>query len=202
MKEIGSGVVSAAKRAGKDAVSLTVALNGGGEVNLSVPASLYERLGAPGVGTSLSDTVLPELLHASEYRLACRHAIRILEYGDNNARTLRDKLIRKGVSREIAAEAVERMVSLGYIREGEQARRLAVGYARRNLWGERKIVSALTAKGYSRADAETAVREAESEGEIDFSEVRRSLVKRCRARGMDDEKIRATLWRYGFGHED
>ena len=198
MKEIGSGAVSAVKRAGKDAVALTVALDGGGEVNLSVPASLYERLGAPGVGTSLSDTVLPELLHASEYRLACRHAIRILEYGDNNARTLRDKLIRKGVSREIAAEAVERMVSLGYIREGEQARRLAVGYARRNLWGERKIVSALTAKGYSRADAETAVREAESEGEIDFSEVRRLLVKRCRARGMDDEKIRATLWRYGF----
>ena len=111
MKEIGSGVVSAAKRAGKDAVSLTVALDGGGEVNLSVPASLYERLGAPGVGTSLSDTVLPELLHASEYRLACRHAIRILEYGDNNARTLRDKLIRKGVSREIAAEAVERIMA-------------------------------------------------------------------------------------------
>lgn len=202
MKEIGSGVVSAAKRAGKDAVSLTVALDGGGEVNLSVPASLYERLGAPGVGTSLSDTVLPELLHASEYRLACRHAIRILEYGDNNARTLRDKLIRKGVSREIAAEAVERMVSLGYIREGEQARRLAVGYARRNLWGEKKIVSALIAKGYSRPDADAAVRDAVDEGEIDFGEIKKTLIKRCRSRGLPDEKIRATLWRYGFGGEE
>ena len=202
MKEIGSGVVSAAKRAGKDAVSLTVALNGGGEVNLSVPASLYERLGAPGVGTSLSDTVLPELLHASEYRLACRHAIRILEYGDNNARTLRDKLIRKGVSREIAAEAVERMVSLGYIREGEQARRLAVGYARRNLWGEKKIVSALIAKGYSRPDADAAVRDAVDGGEIDFGEIKKTLIKRCRSRGLPDEKIRATLWRYGFGGEE
>ena len=202
MKEIGSGVVSAAKRAGKDAVSLTVALDGGGEVSLSVPASLYERLGAPGVGTSLSDTVLPELLHASEYRLACRHAIRILEYGDNNARTLRDKLIRKGVSREIAAEAVERMVSLGYIREGEQARRLAVGYARRNLWGEKKIVSALIAKGYSRPDADAAVRDAVDEGEIDFGEIKKTLIKRCRSRGLPDEKIRATLWRYGFGGEE
>ncbi len=202
MKEIGSGVVSAAKRAGKDAVSLTVALDGGGEVNLSVPASLYERLGAPGVGTSLSDTVLPELLHASEYRLACRHAIRILEYGDNNARTLRDKLIRKGVSREIAAEAVERMVSLGYIREGEQARRLAVGYARRNLWGEKKIVSALIAKGYSRPDADAAVRDAVDGGEIDFGEIKKTLIKRCRSRGLPDEKIRATLWRYGFGGEE
>ena len=202
MKEIGSGVVSAAKRAGKDAVSLTVALDGGGEVNLSVPASLYERLGAPGVGTSLSDTVLPELLHASEYRLACRHAIRILEYGDNNARTLRDKLIRKGVSREIAAEAVERMVSLGYIREGEQARRLAVGYARRNLWGEKKIVSALIAKGYSRPDADAAVRDAVDGGEIDFGEIKKALIKRCRSRGLPDEKIRATLWRYGFGGEE
>ena len=202
MKEIGSGEVRAVKRAGKDAVSLTVALDGGGEVNLSVPASLYERLGAPGVGTSLSDTVLPELLHASEYRLACRHAIRILEYGDNNARTLRDKLIRKGVSREIAAEAVERMVSLGYIREGEQARRLAVGYARRNLWGERKIVSALIAKGYSRPDADAAVKDAVDAGEIDFPEIKKALVKRCRARGMDDDKIRATLWRYGFGSDN
>ena len=202
MKEIGSGVVSAAKRAGKDAVSLTVALDGGGEVNLSVPASLYERLGAPGVGTPLSDTVLPELVHASEYRLACRHAIRILEYGDNNARTLRDKLIRKGVSREIAAEAVERMVSLGYIREAEQARRLAVGYARRNLWGERKIVSALIAKGYSRPDADAAVKDAVDAGEIDFGEIKKTLIKRCRSRGLPDEKIRATLWRYGFGGED
>ncbi len=202
MKEIGSGVVSAAKRAGKDAFSLTVALDGGGEVNLSVPASLYERLGAPGVGTSLSDTVLPELLHASEYRLACRHAIRILEYGDNNARTLRDKLIRKGVSREIAAEAVERMVALGYIREGEQARRLAVGYARRNLWGERKIVSALIAKGYARADADAAVKDAVDTGEIDFAEIKKALIKRCRSRGLDDDKIRAALWRYGFGGEN
>ena len=202
MKEIGSGVVSAAKRAGKDAVSPTVALDGGGEVNLSVPASLYERLGAPGVGTPLSDTALPELLHSSEYRLACRHAIRNLEYGDNNARTLRDKLIRKGVSREIAAEAVERMVSLGYIREAEQARRLAVGYARRNLWGEKKIVSALIAKGYSRPDADAAVRDAVDGGEIDFGEIKKTLIKRCRSRGLPDEKIRATLWRYGFGGEE
>ena len=202
MKEIGPGEVRAVKRAGKDAVSLTVALDGGGEVSLSVPASLYERLGAPGVGTSLSDTVLPELVRASEYRLACRHAIRILEYGDNNARTLRDKLIRKGVSREIAAETVERMVSLGYIREGEQARRLAVGYARRNLWGERKIVSALIAKGYSRPDADAAVRDAVDGGEIDFGEIKKTLSKRCRSRGLPDEKIRATLWRYGFGGDN
>ena len=202
MKEIGSGVVSAVKRAGKDALTLTVALAAGGERRLTVPASLYERIGSPGVGAVLSDAALSELSFEAEYLSACRSAIRILEYGDNNARTLRDKLARKGISREAAQAAVEKMVSLGYIREGEQARRLAVGYARRNLWGERKIVSALTAKGYSRADAETAVREAESEGEIDFSEVRRALVKRCHARGMDDEKIRATLWRYGFGHED
>ena len=200
MKEIGSGIVSAVKRAGKDALTLTVALDAGGERALTVPASLYERIGSPGAGDALSDTALSELSFEAEYLYACRRAIRILEYGDNTA--LRDKLARKGISREAAQAAVEKMVSLGYIREGEQARRLAVGYARRNLWGKRKIVSALTAKGYSRADAETAVREAESEGEIDFSEVRRSLVKRCRARGMDDEKIRATLWRYGFGQED
>lgn len=202
MKEIGSGVVSAVKGAGKDAVALTVALDGGGEVNLSVPSSLYERLGSPCAGTPLSDTALPELLHASEYRLACRHAIRILEYGDNNARTLRDKLIRKGVSREIAAEAVERMVSLGYIREAEQARRLAVGYARRNLWGEKKIVSALVAKGYARVDADAAVKDAVDAGEIDFAEIKKALIKRCRSRGLDDDKIRAALWRYGFGGEN
>ena len=202
MREPDSGVVTAVKRAGKDATSLTVALDGGGEVTLSVPLSLYERLGAPGVGDTLSDAAVSELTYASEYRLACRHALRILEYGDNNARTLRDKLVRKGISREIAADAVKRMTELGYIREGEQARRLAVGYAKRNLWGEKKIVSALIAKGYSRADAEAAVRGAADDGEIDFSEVKKTLIKRCRARGMEDDKIRATLWRYGFGSED
>lgn len=202
MREPDSGVVTAVKRAGKDATSLTVALDGGGEVTLSVPSPLYERLGAPAVGDTLSDVMIEELTRASEYRLACRHALRILEYGDNNARTLRDKLVRKGISREIAAEAVERMVALGYIREAEQARRLAAGYARRNLWGEKKIVSVLTGKGYSRADAEVAVKEAADAGEIDFAEVKKTLIKRCRARGMEDDKIRATLWRYGFGSED
>lgn len=200
MREPGSGVVSAVKRAGKDATSLTVALDGGGEVILSVPSSLYVRIGSPGVGDPLSDTAVTELAHASEYRLACRHALRILDYGDNNARTLRDKLTRKGISREIAAEAVEKMVALGYVREAEQAKRLAVGYARRNLWGKRKIVSALTAKGYSREDAEAAASEAEDE--VDFNEVKKALIKRCRTRGMEDDKIRATLWRYGFGGED
>ena len=39
-------------------------------------------------------------------------------------------------------------------------------------------------------------------GEIDFAEVKRSLIKRCEARGMEDGKIRATLWCYGFGQED
>ena len=200
MREPGSGVVTAVKRAGKDATSLTVALDGGGEVTLSVPSSLYVRIGSPEVGDPLSDTAVTELAHASEYRLACRHALRILDYGDNNARTLRDKLTRKGISREIAAEAVEKMVALGYVREAEQAKRLAVGYARRNLWGKRKIVSALTAKGYSREDAEAAAFEAEDE--VDFNEVKKALIKRCRARGMEDDKIRATLWRYGFGGED
>ena len=200
MREPGSGVVTAVKRAGKDATSLTVALDGGGEVTLSVPSSLYERIGSPGVGDALPDAAVFELAHASEYRLACRCALRILEYGDNNARTLRDKLTRKGISREIAAEAVERMVALGYIRESEQAKRLAVGYARRNLWGKRKIVSALTAKGYSREDAEAAASEAEDE--VDFNEVKKALIKRCRTRGMEDDKIRTTLWRYGFGGED
>ncbi len=202
MREPGSGVVTAVKRAGKDATSLTVALDGGGEVTLSVPLPLYERLGKPGIGDPLPDAAVSELTYASEYRLACRHALRILEYGDNNARTLRDKLVRKGISREIAADAVRRMVELGYIREAETARRLAVGYAKRNLWGEKKIVSALIAKGYSKSDAEAAVRHAADAGEIDFAEVKKTLIKRCRTRGLEDEKIRATLWRYGFRPED
>lgn len=202
MKELGPGIVRAVRRAGKDALALSVVFDGGETVTLTVPPSLYERIGSPGTGARLSDAATSELAHESEYLSACRHALRILEYGDNNARTLRDKLVRKGISREVACEAVERMVSLGYIREGEQARRLAVGYARRNLWGERKIVSALIAKGYSREDAESAVRDAAEEGEIDFRKVRETLIKRCQSRGLEPEKIRAALWRYGFGSEE
>ena len=202
MREPGSGVVRSVKRAGKDALVLSVALDGGGELTLTVPATLYERIGSPEAGTPLSDTALSELAREAEYRSACRHALRILEAGDNNARTLRDKLARKGISREIAGEAVERMVALGYIREGEQARRLAVGYAHRNLWGKRRIVSTLLSRGYTREDAEAAVHDAEESGEVDFREVRADLIKRCRSRGLEPEKIRATLWRYGFGPEE
>ena len=195
------GKVVALRRAAEKAVALTV-LSGGDSLDLTISASLWERIGAPSVGDELGDTTLSELIHASEYRLACRAALKILENGDNNARTLRDKLRRKGVSREIAEEAVGKMVELGYIREGEQARRLAAGYARRNLWGPRKIVSALLAKGYSRTDADDAVREIRDSGEVDFISIRATLIARCRARGMEPEKIRSMLYRYGFGSED
>ena len=195
------GRVVALRRAAEKAVALTV-LSGGDSVDLTISTSLWERVGAPQIGDRIGVTLLSELKHASDYRLACRAALRILENGDNNARTLRDKLRRKGISREIAEEAVEKMVALGYIREGEQARRLAAGYARRNLWGPRRIVSALLAKGYSKTDADAAVREIADAGEIVFASVRATLIARCRARGMEPEKIRATLYRYGFRSED
>ena len=61
MKEPESGIVCACKRAGKDAVALTVALDGGGETILTVPASLYLRIGSPGAGDPLAGAQMIEI---------------------------------------------------------------------------------------------------------------------------------------------
>ncbi len=190
------------KPRGEHALSLSVAGEDGEAIDLTVGRSLWETLGAPSVGEALGETAYLRLTAEHERRLAYRSAVRILEISSPSRRGLFQKLLQKGFSKNAAAFAVSRMSELGYIRESEQARALAAALVRRNLWGPGRVLAALCAKGYSREDARQAIASACEEGEIDFALSRRALLSRLSKKGTPPEKLRAALYRYGYGAED
>ena len=160
----------------------------------------YRALGSPTVGSLLTEEEQDALLTYDERHRAHAAALRILEFSDNNSRQLMRKLTLRGFSREAAERATAEMVERGYIREGDQLRR-AVLVAARKLWGPRRIVAALAAKGFDKQEVEETVEALVTEGELDFSASRRRLLEKA-GKDTDPARLRAMLYRYGYGGEE
>lgn len=164
----------------------------------SLPAEAYERLGAPAAGDYVDDEMLTAMAEAEGQMQATEKAVSLLSYGDNSCRGLYRKLRRRGYDSAAAEAAVGRMLQKGYIREEEQARRLAIACATRKLWGRRRIVAYLGEKGYDTALARRVIREAEAEGEIDFTETAKELIDKKLSEDAPAEERRKLLYRYGY----
>ena len=158
----------------------------------------YAELGEPGAGDLLDDEGLSFLAEKEGEGQALKKAVSLLSYGDNSATGLYRKLRRHGYNRESAEAAVGRMVEKGYIREEEQAYRLAVSCATHKLWGRRRILSALREKGYAAALVGRVIDRAEEDGEIDFAANAAALVLRRLGEHPDPNERRALLYRYGY----
>lgn len=158
----------------------------------------YERLGAPVSGDEADDELIASLAEAEGRYKATARAVSLLSHGDNSARGLCRKLRSRGYDRESAEAAVANMLQKGYIREQEQARRIAVTCATRKLWGRRRIVASLAEKGYDLSLARQVIEEAERDGEIDFEETKKELLSRKLGEGASYDEKRALLYRYGY----
>ena len=176
---------------------LTLLGENGEEEVYRLTKSEYEAVGSPMPQTSLDEETEERIRAFSEAHAASSAALRILSFGDNNRKTLLQKLCKRGFSKEAATGAIEAMQARGYINEKDQVYRLCVSAANRKLWGPRKILLALLCKGYAQADIKEALRQAIAEGEIDFTKTKRALLEKKGA-GDDPQKIRALLYRYGF----
>lgn len=159
----------------------------------------YRALGAPTAGTPLTEEEAEALLSYDERHRVRSAALRLLEFSDNNPRQLIRKLMARGFSRETAERATAEMVERGYIREGDQLRR-AVLAAARKLWGPRRIAAALASRGFDKQEVEKEVEALIAEGELDFSASRRRLLEK-EGKDKDPQKLRAMLYRYGYGGE-
>ena len=103
------------------------------------------------IGVSKGDAdedTYDEIGHAATVWNAVKRGMSVLSYGACSQKALRVKLCAKGIDKEIAAEAAERLVAMGLIRENEDAARAAEKMAAR-LWGKRRISAGLYEKGYS-----------------------------------------------------
>ena len=104
---------------------------------------------------------------------AKQKAFLILGYGAYSARATKGKLIQKGFSEEAAESAVAHLVEKGYIDEERDAVRICESLIRKK-YGRKRILSALSAKGYG--DEATAAAE-EFLDTVDFVELCRDAIK-------------------------
>lgn len=131
---------------------------------------------------------------------AVEKGLHLLGYGSSSRRALVRKLTERGFSQEIAAAAAEELCRQGYLNEEAQAVREAERCVEK-LWGEKRIVVALRAKGYSSESIKRALFTIEDE-EVDFEEVCAERIRRYMRELPSDPRERqkwmAALSRYGF----
>lgn len=146
----------------------------------------------------ISEEQYEELERASELCMALRCGEHLLSYGSNSVSALSAKIVRRGFSAKVAAEAAERLCEMGLIDEVSDVRR-EVEKCVRKLWGAKRIRAHLWSRGFaSESLAELPV----LLEQIDFVEnCTRLIQKHYGSIPTDaDERRRLTdrLCRYGY----
>lgn len=143
-----------------------------------------------------------ELCREAEISSAMDAGLRCLGAGGSSRRRLIEKLRLRGFSAEIAGIATAELAEKGYLREEESALREAEkGMAK--LWGNRRILADLSAKGYHGG----ALKYAEAALRSEDSVIRcAKLIRKRRMVLPTDEaearKFFAALMRYGYSAEE
>ena len=173
---------------------LTLECASDGEKKRETLSVLTARMkGVPKKGAIDADTY--ELLRR-EHALCAALAtgLRSLSAGGGSCLQLRQKLCGKGVSRDIAEEAVRELCEKGCLDERAGALSCAQSGLRK-LWGDRRILADLRAKGYGE-EALLAAQERLREEDGTARLVR--LLQKRRFDAENPEKLIASLMRYGY----
>lgn len=176
----------------------SAALPGRARGAFRLTAEEYAELGSPPARAMLSDDGMAFLSACEERRAAYERAVRILACGDNSAMGLYRKLRARGCPKSAAEAAVQEVMARGYLREEEQAYRIAVREANGKCRGPRRILAALSEKGYPAALCRRVLARAEACGDIDFAALRARLLSEKLPADAPPEKKWALLRQSGF----
>ena len=164
------------------------------KLRYNISSALYLSLKISS-GDEIDGETLDMFSEDNERYLCMRTALSYLAYADNNRKNLYAKLIRRGYGREMARDAVEECVRLGYINEYEQVKR-AIEKEADKLYGRAYIFKKLAAKGYSAPMLNSAFDELIQDGEIDFSANLQTLIYKKGCESEDDRK--KLMHKYGY----
>lgn len=192
-------VTSLAARNGGEEILVTVRLSDGEHEELrrfALTTAQYAEL-KPQKG-EITEAQFDALEEAAEIGSAIRKGSGILAFGANSKRTLVQKLRRRGFDEEHATAAAEYLAEHKCLDESSDARREAE-LCLKKLWGRRRILEHLCARGYGRrALADVA----ELLDGVDFGEQCRRLTEKRFPGKPDTPKERqkrfAALTRYGY----
>ena len=120
---------------------------------------------------------------------AVSKALDVLSYSGLSRRALVDKLrLKYKIDRGAAEAAADYVVRRGYLDEDAQASRIAESAVRSKLWGRRRVVAGLYAKGYPKECAERA---ANSVGERAYAAALSKLTdKKAKSLPKTPEEVR------------
>ena len=166
--------------------------------SLVITSQLYSELSSPTKGDELSPEAYDRIAEGDEYYRATVRALHILSYSDNSRRRLYDKLRQRGISKRACESVVSDMVSLGYLDEQKQLRGLVLRLANESLLGPYKIMSKLSASGYSPSDIRSAMSELSRGGEIDFEENLNKLIEKRLAEDEPEGELMKLKYKWGY----
>ena len=183
----------------KDSRLLLLGLTEEGEsANYTVNTACFEAVGCPTVGDELDEMQTSAIKYTDELIRAKKKALSILAFADNNRKSLYQKLHRAGFSKEIITEVTCEMVDLGYIDERRQLERIILVEANEKLRGPRKIIPALTAKGYSSSDISAVMHRLVDSGDVDFKKNAGLLIEKKLPSDADAEEMKKLLFKNGY----
>ena len=190
-------ILSVGAKEGKTPLVVITALTDDKKQKYVISEGTYREIGCPLSGEEINSENLYTLVFEDEKRRALQKSLNILTFADNNKRTLTQKLLRAGFSRDAIDCAIRECVILGYVDEDRQAEHLVMKYAS-ELLGPYKIAAKLRAKYYPSSAVTRAMRRLEERGELDFKKNRSELLSQKLGDGASyDEKMKL-LYKYGY----
>ena len=176
---------------------------GDDEKKFVISEAVYNEGGAPLVDEVVDGRVVRFFEESVQRRESVRSALRLLGYSDKSRKQLFDMLIRRGFSPEVADEATEEAVRLGYLNERRAIEYATVHMVEHKHYGARRITLALVEKGYPKPLVREVISILVSRGEIDFKEAFKALLIKKRVQDILDEserkeKIKKLAYQYGF----
>ena len=134
---------------------------------------------------------------------ARRQAFAILSYGENNKKTLVQKLLQKGFNYEVCENIAIYMEHRGYIDEKKQIGLLCENYLHKK-YGKLKIINELITKGYMREDVDEYV--AKNLSDVNFAENCAYIIENkympLPKDAQELTKMMGALMRYGYNIGD
>ena len=130
---------------------------------------------------------------------AVKKGISLLSFAPNTRRALSQKLVMRGISRDIADDACLYLSECGYINEYEMAVGFISDLANRRLYGRARIKNELYSKGFESDAAQNAI----DDSDIDFIKICEKRINQMGGirifaeRSMRMKSV-SSLIRYGF----
>lgn len=173
---------------------------------LPIASSFFEELGYSYEIDSpllLSSEEMDNIIYLSQLTSAINKGLDLLYYSQSSEKGLKDKLIRKGFSREISEKAASYIEENGFIDELSQAELFAKDLAEIKLYGKNRIKNELFKKGYK----QTVINEVLDTLDVDFVEICKKRITATMKSDSFSSKERASknvnaLIRYGFSFSE